>query len=213
MSSEIDVINAIDGDREPSSPTKFTLDVEIGGSPYVFAGEVPSEPESFEFVVSLPQDKWSEIEPHVKAVEASSDHFAVLYHRLQSLGLGDGKVGSVWVQQAGAKDGAPSIRVSRIQTDNRYLPEGSEYTNARGVGVFILNNLCALADARGWRIYLEPLERDGRLTGGDLVRWYERRGFILDYSVSPEMQSDFGGMIRVPRQPDPAQPILSVIHI
>ncbi|HEY1645159.1 MAG TPA: hypothetical protein VGF75_02120, partial [Candidatus Saccharimonadales bacterium] len=106
---------------------------------------------------------------------------------------------------------APSILVSRIQTELNYLPEGSQYHGAKGVGSFILDSLCAVADAKGWRVYLTPLERDGRLMGSDLNDWYARRGFKFRYEVETQQKHLLDGnmpeMMRLPQPPDPSQPV------
>jgi|GEM_PF-3119416 len=207
--SEARLYDAADAERRQTGPTQFKLDAIIGGLPYVFEGTIPSEPNGFNLVVSLPPSEWDRLSPEVEHAIAENRYYAGQYQKLrQALRLGDGKVGSVWVSSAETKDGAPAIGISRIQTDSRYLPEDSEYHAAKGVGSFLLDNLCALADAKGWRIYLEPLERDGRLTGEDLIEWYERKGFIFpDTAETEHFRASFGSMVRLPQSPTAAQPI------
>lgn len=199
---------AEESDSTPNS--QFKVDVFIEELPYVLEGEQPSAPTTFELVVSLPPDKWAAIEPEIDANIASNDWFAQQYRKLQSgLQLGEGRVGSVWVKKAQAEDQAPSIGISRIQTDNMWLPEGSEYHNARGVGSFLLDSLCVLADVRGWRVYLEPVDRGGGLGQADLYEWYQRHSFIdVD---NPGLESSAGGMVRLPQEPDPLQPIAGIL--
>ena len=201
------------GDIDPSVPTQFSLDVQIGELPYILQGETPEEPTAFSLVVSLPGQAWKDVEPKIEKEVSSNSWFASQYHRLtQGLHLGEGRVGSVWVSPENSPDDVPSILVDRIQTDNRYLPDGNEYHNAKGVGSFILDNLCALADARRWRIYLVPLERDGRLTGTDLNDWYERRGFkFSDVDTHHMYGRSADSMMRLPKEPDTSQPILKAL--
>lgn len=199
---------------DPTQPNQFSLDVEINGLPYVLEGEQPSAPADFDLVVSLPPDKWAEIQPQIKAEVAFNNGFARQYHFLQPTEhLGEGRVGSVWVHAAQAEDQAPSIGVLRIQTNNMWVPEGSEYHDARGVGTFILDSLCAIADVRGWRIYLEPVDRGGRLQQGDLYEWYQRHGFmdIESRGRNSGLKSTAGGMVRLPQEPDPEQPVTRML--
>ena len=200
------------GDIDPSLPHNPTIDVEISGLPYVMEVNVPDEPKSFELTVGLPEQPWEDIKPKIEHELDNNSWFASQYHRIQQrLRLSEGKVGSVWVSAGQPPDAFPSIHIDRIQTENGYLPQESEYSNAKGVGSFILDSLCALADAKGWRIYLVPLERDGRLTGTDLIDWYERRGFEFNDGTNEHMNPDDAAMMRTPREPDTSQPILQLL--
>ncbi len=196
-------------------PFSFSIESKIKGLPYQLSGQVPQDPDNFELVVGLPQHVWNDIQPVVERELANNSWFAKQYqHTQQALRLGDGRVGSVWVSHGSSPDGAPTVHVDRIQTELGYLPEESEYHNAKGVGSAILDNLCALADSRGWRITLDPLERDSRLAGNDLQEWYRRRGFKFGFEVDEQQAQTMypqDDMLRLPGVPDYDQPILQAL--
>jgi hypothetical protein len=208
--SEQPVSALSEGDQDPTQLNHFKAGVVIGELPFVIEGTAPNIPATFDLVVSLPDDKWAELKPRVDEEITKNSQFASRYRRLQQIQcLGNGTVGLVWVSEAIADDGAQSVGVSGIQTNSMYLPEGSEYHNASGIGSFILDSLCTIADIRGWRVYLEPLERGGKLTQGELVEWYKRHGF--EDNSSEDKHSNFGGMVRFPGQVDPSQPIARLV--
>jgi len=59
------------------------------------------------------------------------------------------------------------------------------YSQAKGVGSFLLDTVCNLADAKSWRVILYPVAFDKkRMDQEALSKWYGRRSFykILDTS-------------------------------
>jgi len=193
----------------------LSIETEVNGLAYVLEGQIPNEPDKFELVARLPDQTWEEVKSQIEEELAENDWFARQYHRTQqSLHLGDGRVGSVWVSSKSAPDGVPTVHVDRIQTELGYLPEDSEYHKAKGVGSMILDSLCAVADAKGWRITLYPLERDGRLMGTDLQDWYARRGFKFRFEEEDaEMKAQYRAddMLRFPQTPDSSSPIVQAL--
>ena len=193
----------------------FSVETEANGLPYVLEGQIPDEAAGFELVVRLPDQAWETVKPQVERELEQNNWFAMQYHRTQqSLRLGDGRVGSVFVSPKSTPDGTPTIHIDRIQTELGYMPEGSEYHGAKGVGSMILDSLCAIADAKGWRITLYPLERDGRLMGTDLQDWYARRGFKFRFEeedAERETQYPADDMLRFPQSPNPTSPIVQAL--
>src|SRR3990167_1969332 len=105
--TEAPVTMSEEGDVDPSIPNQFKVSVQIGELPYVFGGVVPEEPAGFDLVVGLPEQVWGKIKPEIEEEKTKNQWFASQYHRLQqTLRLGDGRVGSVWVLKAQAQDGA-----------------------------------------------------------------------------------------------------------
>jgi len=205
-----------DAETDPTELASFSVDMEVNGLAYKLEGSIPTEPSGFYLVASLPFEAWDKIEPQVEKEASENNWFAGPYRNLQSrLSLGGGKIGSVWVSAGESPSRAPTIHVDRIQTELGYLPENCVYSKATGVGSAILDNLCALADARGWQITLYPLERDGRLMGTDLQDWYSRRGFKFGFEEEDEDRERLyppSDMLRFPQEPDPSQPILKALE-
>ncbi len=204
-------------------PTLLSFEAEAGGLAYVVEAAVPQDPESFTLVVKMPEAQWLAVATDVNAIAEQNSWFAMQYRKVQSHKLGDGNVGSVFIGRASpSKDNAPAISIKRIQSNNFYLPEGNSYYEAKGVGSLVLDSICAVADSKGWRIYLEPLERDGRLMGEDLNDWYARRGFLFGYELDDDiptrrmmrdaMRSTSGSMMRQPQQPDPASKVHALLQ-
>lgn len=204
-----------DAEIDSIEPTSLSVDVKTNGLPYVLEGQIPAEPDKFDLVARLPDHTWKGIKPQVERELSENDWFARQYRiTQQSLHLGDGRVGSVWVNSQASPDGAPTIHVDRIQTELGYMPEDGEYHNAKGVGSMILDNLCVIADLRGWRITLYPLERDGRLMGTDLQNWYRRRGFQFKFDEEDvERQEAYptDEMLRFPQPPDLSSPVVQAL--
>jgi hypothetical protein len=125
-------------------------------------------------------------------------------HSLEAASLGHGRVGRISVHQAKAGE-SNAIWLNRVETATEYLPHDSVYFGAHGIGSFMLDNLCALADTRGWTIYGNPEDRGGRLNQGELWEWYQKRGFEDNLTDAP------GGAVRYPREPDSTQVINTVL--
>lgn len=200
--------------------------IEVDGLPYVLEADVPKFPDSFGVTVSLPDEKWASLKQAVDGRVENDTWFAQEYSKNRGLMLGDGKVGSAYLSDDQPDDGAASISIDRIQSSNGYLPEGDPYYERNRIGSATLDFVCAIADARRWRIYAEPLERDGRLMGRNLNNWYARRGFKFEndyrrandapYSHSSQVQdyvdqmySVHGGMMRLPQEPDLSNPVIA----
>lgn len=214
--SETQVKPHNNAETDLTEPGSFGIDIQVNGLPYRLEGSIPTEPSSFDLVVSLPTDAWEKIELEIDKKASENSWFASQYKKLQDgLNLGGGKIGSIWVSAGESPSRAPTIHIDRIQTELGYLPEDSEYNKATGVGSAILDNLCALADTRGWQITLYPLERDGRLVSDDLQDWYRRRGFKFgsdEQDVDREQLYPGFDMLRFPQKPDRSQPILKVLE-
>lgn len=196
-------------EQKNADPTKFRIEVSIKGLPYIFEGVVPEEPNSFEWTVSVPDAE--EQAAKVEELVATGQYSGFMIGDLKSKGLGDGKVGIIQPRKVMPKDGVLSVRPGVIRTDTAYIPKESPYHNANGVGSFLLDNLCALADYKGWRIYLNPVDRGGKLFQHELYAWYQGRGFLDNYQLPEETRAEYLPMMRWPQEPDSSQPILSVI--
>ncbi|MDX1765961.1 MAG: hypothetical protein R3313_03340 [Candidatus Saccharimonadales bacterium] len=164
---------------------EFSRDLEIQGLSYVFEGTIPQNPGSFEWVMRIPDwskndlVRWTDEVPFaIRALQS-----------LRALKLGDGTVGIIRAAEYNSDTGQ-AIWLSRIQTATRSsVPREHDYHDANGVGSFLLDELCTLADQRGWEIHLTPEERRGsRLNQGQLYRWYLSRGF----------EDGVGDMVRFP---------------
>lgn len=195
----------------------FRQDIIINGLPYIFEGDVPEEPDTFEWLVSLPN--WDELGPKVEAMlgdlEANPRFGTINPRYVRGLGsyhLGNGRVGTIQIRKVDPSDNALSIGIAHVQTETSYLPEDSGYKNASGIGSFLLDNLAALADTKKWRIYIFPDDRGGRLNQAELYKWYRRRGFEDDYKFPEESRHDFGGMQRWPKEPDISQVIATILQ-
>ncbi len=195
---------------EGNDPLHFRQAVEINGLPYVFEGDAPTEPANFSWYVSVPN--WEEQRPGTLERMADGRFSPHFYGTLEGHGLGNGRVGRVVVQRADPKDNMPAVRLDEIAADTLHLPEEFGYNDARGVGSFLLDNLCSLADIRDWRIYINPIDMGwGNLTQGDLMKWYQKRGFTHDFQFPIDSRMD-GGTQRRPRELDVSQAIVDILQ-
>ncbi len=203
--SEATTIDPGETDQNPRQA--INADIEVKGLPYVVTAEVPEKPGHFTLLVSLPEEKWAETASIIGKQREDSDFDRWYRNSVQNFELGDGNVGSVFVNAAEAADGFPSIYVMRIQSNTSYFPEDNPYQKAKGVGSATLDSLCAIADVRGWRIYLEPVERAETPWGMDLYGWYQDHGFTDEFDYQT-MHSSSGGMMRPPQVPNPTDPVV-----
>lgn len=203
--SEASAIDPSDVDQNPRQAIR--AEIEANNLPYEVVAEVPQQPGDFTLLVSLPDDKWAELAPTISKQREDPDFDRWYRNNVLNFHLGDGNVGSVFANKAEAADGFPSIHVMRIQSNTGYFPEDSPYQNAKGVGSATLDSLCATADVRGWRIYLEPVERAETPYGLDLYQWYQDHGFTDNFDHKT-MRSSSGGMMRQPQAPNPADPVV-----
>lgn len=186
-------------ERKTDETKHFRLPVDIKGLPYIFEGEVPEEPSTFEWSISATAPPEGSLQPNGVMV-------------VSYLGLEDGEVANVDVKEGKPADQAPSIGISMITSEPRYL---QGYENAEGVGSFLLDQVCALADLKKWRVYLEPVDKGGKLRQHELYAWYRRRGFTDYGDYSKELRDSLRdsryGMLRLPQEADISQPITSVL--
>lgn len=168
----------------------FSIDTDIRGLPYVFEGVVPDEPSKFSWRVRLPE--WSD-NLQESYEELRDGVYGATIKRLEGNHLGNGKVGHLNALSALPADDQPSLVLGMIRTNTEYLPRQSSHFRARGVGSFLLDNLCALADANDWRLYLEPVDMDGSMPQEELYFWYQGRGFKDSYHFSPAQILDSAG--------------------
>lgn len=208
--SETSTVDPGDVNQKPEQA--INADIQVNGLPYIVTAEVPEKPDHFTLLVSLPDDKWAETAPVIAQQREDRDFDRWYRDNVLNHELGDGNVGSVFVSATKAADGFPSIYVRRIQSNTNYFPEGSTYENAKGVGNATLDSLCAIADVRGWRVYLEPVERAETPYGLDLYEWYKKHGFTDRFDH--KMMSDSGGhsMMRLPQAPNPVDPVVQQLE-
>lgn len=196
-------------EKELIKDIPFREAVIINGLPYVFEGKIPEEPTDFDWSVSVPN--WNEQE--VAAYKMMLDgkipkHFD---DWLKRHNLDSGRAGIIELEKAVPNDKAPSLRVGIVQTETHHFPPEFGYQDAVGVGSFLLNNICELADLKNWRVYLNPVDKGGALTQGDLYAWYQRRGFKDPYLFPKETHySDH--MQRMPRESDNTQAISKILE-
>lgn len=160
----------------------FSREVEIRGKKYIFDGTIPKEPTHFKWYLRVPN--WEEQKKKLEEQIAKGEISTSLFERIQLAMEGatfdpwTGAVASVIVAPDVSKDGKTDLLLNHIQTMARVLPEEYGYRGAPGLGSFLLDNLGALADHSGWRIYLNPSARESGLDGYNLAKWYERHGYV-----------------------------------
>lgn len=213
----------------PTGVDLLNVSIEVGGLPYVVEAEVPKMPDSFDLFVRVPEEEWTAAKPLVDAEVGQNPHFARMYRNEATFRLGEGRVGSVFIHSTEPADDARAIYISRIQSSNGYFPKGNKYLDAKGIGSATLDAVCTIADARGWRVYLEPLDRGGRLMQDELIEWYQRRGFAFEHDYRQAhsipwphgegrddgvrmMYSVHGSMMRLPQEPDPSSLIVNALQ-
>ena len=142
---------------EVKEPLHFRQEVKVGGLPYTFEGNIPESPDDFEWFVSVPdyEIERTGIEERIKNGDLNPNFES--YYAMYDL-VGD-KVGVLDINKVQPKDQAPSIGVSLVASRTAHFSLVSNYYKAKGIGSFLLDNLCALSDTKGWRIYLEPSDR------------------------------------------------------
>lgn len=191
-------------------PIRFHREVVIDGRKYNFDGTVPQDPGEFEWSVSVPD--WEKEKPKLLETIRKNYMRSDLHNWLRQQNLDNGRVGVIEIDKmTPPPDNFPSIALGIVKTFTLHLSEELGYHKAKGVGSFLLDNLCALADAKGWRIYLNAVQRDWGLSQEELVRWYKKRGFKEEYKFPPETHTDYYEQ-RHPQEPDTSQEILSILQ-
>jgi hypothetical protein len=174
----------------------FHTPVSISGHHYVFEGNLPEAPTSFKWGVrvaeGVPVESFGEMMDGDRL-----DHGEII--DLMQEGLGEGRVGLVDAKLVRSSDDVDSIELRMIRTNTRYLPTEAGYSDAEGIGSFLLDNLCSFADSRGWRIYLQPSDEGGKLNDAGLREWYERRGFQYGSGLPREARIPGLSMQRAPK--------------
>ncbi len=188
----------------------FRQEVQINELPYIFEGDIPEKPDDFEWFVSIPDYKVERagIEERIKNGDLNPN-FESHYAMYDLVGP---RVGILDIDKVQPKDQAPSIGVSLIASHTEHFALYSSYYEAKGIGSFLLDNLCALVDIKGWRIYLAPSDRGWGLGQSDLVNWYKRRGFRHSGEFSKDMRASFGGMQRTSQVPNRSQVIIGILN-
>lgn len=205
-------------EQNPNNVLHFQQQVVIDGKQFVFEGDVPENPADFDWFVTIPNYE-HDLGPKVEAMLTQLEAQPVMgdvnprYVRgLESYNLGEGRVGVIQVVGVTPIDGAPSIGIKYVQTETSYFPDDSGYRDTKGLGSFLLDNLCTLADIKKWRIYVFPDDRGGGLDQAQLYEWYQRKGFEDDYKFPKESRDSFGGMQRWPREQDRSQVIATILQ-
>lgn len=190
-------------------PLHFRQEVTIKGLPYIFEGDIPQQPANFKWSVSVPD--WERqkvgVEERIKKGEINPN----IEDHLTMYDLGGGRVGILHIKRVDPKDNAFSVGISLIASHTTELSEGLGYHKAKRIGSFLLDNLCALADIKGWRIYLEPSDRGWGLSQMQLINWYRRKGFDFNYKFAKESRDTFGLMQREPKEPDKTQVVAGIL--
>lgn len=191
-----------EADPERNQLRHFKENIAIGELPYIFEGDVPSEPADFGWSVIVPH--WEVIQPKVVEILKMGE-VNPRFEWFSEENLSIGRVGVLKAEKIISADQIPSIGILAIQSETSHLPTDSGYRNARGIGSFLLDNLCALADIHQWRIFLRPYDRGGRLTQSDLYKWYRKRGF------EQAGRENYGSLQRFPRETETSQAIAKII--
>lgn len=184
--------------KPPPSPESlnskpFSLGVTIKDLPYTFAGTIPQKP-SDDFIWKIHVPSWKEISPLVHPDFRRSSQF----DQFETTG----QIGALYVN--GVKDILEPLYLSKLESNAELFPEDSPYHEARGIGGFLLNQLLALADARGLSIEAY-IQAEGRLSDQDMKRWFNNVGFSYN-------EHGGGDFIRKPAAPDFTQPIMSLLQ-
>jgi hypothetical protein len=195
--------------EESLIPQDFRLEVDIKGLPYIFEGNVPNDPTDFKWTVSVPN--WEEQKAKAEEVLTQGKINPNWVRELPAHDLGEGRVGALKVTKVDPADGGKSLGIDMVETATVYLPKELGYYNAEGIGSFLLDNLCAFADIKKWRIYLQPVDKGGNLTQDKIYNWYKKRGFQPAFKFPKESRDNFGEMQRRPTEPDVTQAIAKVI--
>jgi hypothetical protein len=185
---------------EIGRPGQFSLPVEIEGLSYLFRGTTPDKPSWFSFSVHIPDSIREQLATQIVGLELpeikkGSD---VAQRALEHF-LADGQVGHVYIEDT-RTHGIADTSIGYIASDTWLAP--SPYTDAQGVGRFLMNNMLTFLDIRGWSAYVEILA-NGRLSQKAVCDWYERKGFKGESIVS----------IRRPQAPDITQPIARILGL
>ncbi len=194
---------------ESPQPLHFKQEVVIKGLRYIFEGDIPVEPADFVWSVSVPN--WEEQKPAADEMMRTEKISAGFDKWLERHNLGNGKVGFLEIEKLDPPDNALAIRVDMVRTETEHLPPEFGYSRAEGVGSFLMQNLCTLADIKSWRVYLNPVDKGGKLGQGDIYHWYKRRGFDDPFKFPKEANYN-EDMQRWPKEPDRTQAIASILQ-
>lgn len=197
-------------EKEIKKPLHFRREVTIKGLNYVFEGDIPQEPTDFEWSVSVPN--WQEQEPKFKKKMKKGEIDPFFSGYLEGHKLGGGRVGFLKITKVEPPDKSYSVGIDMIESQTVHLPKEFGYNQAEGIGSFLLDNLCTLTDLKKWKIYIEPMDKGGKLSQSSLYQWYKKRGFEHAYKFPKETHDSFGGMQRQPRMPDESQVILNILR-
>ena len=171
---------------------KFSETVEVDGVPLVFKGKIDFGTKEIDLSLRIPN--WQE---EVTQVDKKANPPRDLIKK--------GEIG--YVAAEGTQIEGADLYIMRIKSYTRWLPRTSKYNHENvHVGRFLMDNLLALADSRGWRVTgFAATETDGRLSNDDVYKWLQRKGF-------PHPRSTIGALIRQPQQSiDNKQPIMKFL--
>ncbi len=167
----------------------FQENVEIEKLPYIFRGKIPDRPAGFKLSVHLPN--WQAALDSIKKRKIQVNDTLMFEWN-------EGEIGFVQVGHPGY-DKEIDLNIRKIRSSTWILPEESPYHDARGIGRFLMNNLLALVDVKGWTVQAVPMT-DGRLQQLDMVNWLERKGF------EPTEHA-----VRKSQRPDESQVIVGIL--
>ncbi len=201
--------------QTPEIPQKeekipFSREVKIRGKKYIFDGEIPKELDHFNWCLRVPN--WEVQKKKLEELIAKGERSSSVFENLQlasgeiSFHPWNGAVAGITVDPAESETDEKAMLVVGIQTMTSPLPDEYGYRNARGLGSFLLDNLGALADYRGWKIYLDPSAHGAGLSGGELDQWYVRHGY------SRSTSNRVHGFQRDPQTPDNRQVISKILE-
>jgi len=166
---------------------RIELPLVIGGLPYILQGNIPERLHHFQLTLKIPEETNTNIESGLL--------------REPQFGLKMGQVGSIRVEKTISSDRySYHGQIVRVVTDTKYCPVDARYYKGNGLGSFLLDAVCALADKRSWRVSLSAASSDtDRISDAELIAWYKRRGFRQGMANQP-YKSVRGGILRLPSQ-------------
>lgn len=161
---------------------EFSENIEIEGLPYIFRG-----------AISIPK-KLVNLSLRMPSVDGDVARL-MIEHGVPKEYARDGVIGYVAAHKS--QNTVADIYITGIRSYTDKLPEDLQYHHAR-IGRFLMDNLLALADIRGWKVEAIPAS-EGRLSNRDLYSWLQNKGFS-----TPELSPV---VVRQPQEPDMIQPI------
>jgi hypothetical protein len=158
----------------------FEVPVDINGLPYVFKGEMPFVPTSFDWHLLVPGIDYNDLAASRRLFGTEDGYFAYR------------EGGAGFINVSAYRE--PLFHLVTIRSTTPHFPKASSYYEAKGIGRFLLSNLTRLAEIRKLPLYVNPSGKTDEHTER-LSDWYRRNGFR---NLSPEEEKMWAKMVRDP---------------